>query len=342
MTSAAARAKIPEDVRHRPKWQLALDILDELIGVGPGAPGGAGRRRLRRHHRLPPGPGGARAPLRRAGQGRDLRSARPTRRPSTPDYQGRGRPPAARYPDKPINLTRPGAGRRPESARRGVLARGRPRPAHQPASSRCASGPPTTPSATTTACCASAGCWPSGRAARTSRSSTGCRTCPPTHRCSRLVALAKLRWRVEHDYRELKQCLGLDHYEGRSYRGLHHHLTCVTVAHAFLTSCASAAATPTAPALRRRQPDQPLPSPARPADRAGLLARPLPDLPAQAAAMRPNEVLRDARAQRVFAPWGEHPQGASPAGRAFPRRSSTGRTVRWSLRQAPRRSVGSR
>ncbi|HVI38841.1 MAG TPA: transposase, partial [Gaiellales bacterium] len=51
-----------------------------------------------------------------------------------------------------------------------------------------------------------------------------------------LVAMAKLRWRVEHDYRELKQCLGLDHYEGRSYRGLHHHLTCVTVAHAFLTS----------------------------------------------------------------------------------------------------------
>jgi SRSO17 transposase len=51
------------------------------------------------------------------------------------------------------------------------------------------------------------------------------------------VQLAKLRWRVEHDYRELKQCLGLDHYEGRSYRGLHHHLTCVTIAHAFLTYC---------------------------------------------------------------------------------------------------------
>ena len=36
----------------------------------------------------------------------------------------------------------------------------------------------------------------------------------------RLVALAKLRWRIEHDYRELKQCLGLDHDEGRSFRGL--------------------------------------------------------------------------------------------------------------------------
>ena len=52
-----------------------------------------------------------------------------------------------------------------------------------------------------------------------------------------LVRLAKLRWRVEHDYRELKQCLGLDHYEGGTFGGLHHHLTCVTVAHAFLTYC---------------------------------------------------------------------------------------------------------
>ena len=50
-------------------------------------------------------------------------------------------------------------------------------------------------------------------------------------------APGQLRWRIEHDYRELKQCLGLDHYEGRTYRGLHHHLTGVTVAHAFLTCC---------------------------------------------------------------------------------------------------------
>ncbi len=50
-----------------------------------------------------------------------------------------------------------------------------------------------------------------------------------------LVRLAKLRWRIEHDYRELKDGLGLDHFEGRSYRGLNHHLTLVSVAHAFLT-----------------------------------------------------------------------------------------------------------
>jgi len=52
----------------------------------------------------------------------------------------------------------------------------------------------------------------------------------------RLVSLAKLRWRVEQDYRELKDALGLDHFEGRSYPGWHHHVTLVSVAHGFLTS----------------------------------------------------------------------------------------------------------
>jgi SRSO17 transposase len=51
----------------------------------------------------------------------------------------------------------------------------------------------------------------------------------------KLVKLAKLRWRIEHDYRELKDALGLDHFEGRTYRGWHHHVTLVSIAHAFLT-----------------------------------------------------------------------------------------------------------
>jgi SRSO17 transposase len=50
-----------------------------------------------------------------------------------------------------------------------------------------------------------------------------------------LVLLAKVRWRIEHDYRELKDALGLDHFEGRSYPGWHHHVTLVSVAHGFLT-----------------------------------------------------------------------------------------------------------
>lgn len=50
-----------------------------------------------------------------------------------------------------------------------------------------------------------------------------------------LVRLAKIRWRIEHDHRELKHGLGLDHYEGRTWRGRHHHVTLVTAAQAFLT-----------------------------------------------------------------------------------------------------------
>ncbi len=44
-------------------------------------------------------------------------------------------------------------------------------------------------------------------------------------------SLAKIRWRIEHDYRELKHGLGLDHFEGRSWAGWHHHVTLVTAAH---------------------------------------------------------------------------------------------------------------
>lgn len=51
----------------------------------------------------------------------------------------------------------------------------------------------------------------------------------------RLARLARLRWTVELDYRQLKGELGLDHYEGRSYAGFHHHTALVTCAHAFLT-----------------------------------------------------------------------------------------------------------
>jgi SRSO17 transposase len=50
-----------------------------------------------------------------------------------------------------------------------------------------------------------------------------------------LVRLAKIRWRVEHDYRELKTGLGLDHFEGRSYTGWHRHVTLAVLAQAFCT-----------------------------------------------------------------------------------------------------------
>lgn len=58
---------------------------------------------------------------------------------------------------------------------------------------------------------------------------------PADTKPERLARLARLRWMIELDYRQLKGELGLDHYEGRSYLGWHHHTALVTTAHAFLT-----------------------------------------------------------------------------------------------------------
>jgi SRSO17 transposase len=57
----------------------------------------------------------------------------------------------------------------------------------------------------------------------------------PAHYTLRhLVRITKARWRIEQDYQQLKEELGLDHYEGRSWAGWHHHVTLVMLAHAFL------------------------------------------------------------------------------------------------------------
>jgi SRSO17 transposase len=50
----------------------------------------------------------------------------------------------------------------------------------------------------------------------------------------RLVQIARGRWRVELDYQQMKEELGLDHFEGRSWTGWHHHVTLVMLAHLFL------------------------------------------------------------------------------------------------------------
>jgi SRSO17 transposase len=59
-------------------------------------------------------------------------------------------------------------------------------------------------------------------------------TLPNTISLTDLVYLAKLRWRIERDYQDLKQELGLDHYEGRGWRGFHHHATLCIAAYGFL------------------------------------------------------------------------------------------------------------
>jgi SRSO17 transposase len=60
-------------------------------------------------------------------------------------------------------------------------------------------------------------------------------TLPANIRLRELVRLAKIRWRIEHDYRELKTGLGLTHFEGRSWTGWHRHVTLASAAHLFLT-----------------------------------------------------------------------------------------------------------
>ena len=229
------RAKIPEQVRHREKWRLAVDVLDELLDWG-----------LQRQVVQADGGYGDITAFRVALEQRELEyvvqvkgatSAHPQdAAPVTPAYQGRGRRPKARYPDKPTSL------------RALVLAAGP--DAAQPVSWREGDRGPLTSRFV---------CLRVRPANDAQRQDDGVlperwllaewpkdndepvkywlSNLPPDTPLVRLVHLAKLRWRIEHDYRELKQCLGLDHYEGRTYRGLQHHLTCVTVAHAFLTCC---------------------------------------------------------------------------------------------------------
>lgn len=57
---------------------------------------------------------------------------------------------------------------------------------------------------------------------------------PPTATLQELVTLARSRWPIEQQYRELKEDLGLDHFEGRSYRGWTHHVVLTAVAFTFL------------------------------------------------------------------------------------------------------------
>ena len=75
--------------------------------------------------------------------------------------------------------------------------------------------------------------WPHGEAEPTKYWLS---TLPADISFRRLVDLAKLRWRIERDYQELKQEVGLGHYEGRGWRGFHHHATLCIAAYGFLVS----------------------------------------------------------------------------------------------------------
>ncbi|WP_432189831.1 IS701 family transposase [Streptomyces sp. Tue6028] len=244
---AARRRKtgIPQEVGHREKWRLALDTVDELAGWGlvpPVVVADAGY--------------GQNADFRDGLEGRGIEYVVAVRsdviahphdaRPTAPAWSGNGRKPQSRYRDKPSSVSalamshgweaftevtwREGS-RGPMSSRflavrvrpAGARARGL---ALAAATTEHGHWDGVLPEVTLLAE------WPDGAEAPTGYWLSNL---PAGTLITELVRLAKIRWRIEHDYRELKHGLGLDHFEGRSWNGWHHHVTLVTAAHAFLT-----------------------------------------------------------------------------------------------------------
>ena len=230
-----AKAHLPDEVRHTEKWRLALEMIDELHGWGLTVPviladagyGDCSEFRL----------GLAERKLDYVVQVKGAVAAHPAEtQQETPAYAGTGRPPKPRYRTKPISLKqlaiaagepalqtiswREGT-RKPLSSRFLALQ-------VRPANTHLlrAAGDDELPLAWLL--CE----WPDGRDEPVKYWLSNL---PDDTPLERLVQLAKLRWRIEHDYRELKDGLGLDHFEGRSYRGWHHHVTLVSLAHGFLT-----------------------------------------------------------------------------------------------------------
>ena len=236
------RADIPDDVRHREKWRLALDMLDEMIDrwglprLPVTADSGYGDATL---FRL----GLAERGLSYVVQVDPTATAHPgDAAPVTPAYSGRGRPPRPVYPDHPSTFKDlvMAAGRtrarqvtwrngsrvtpaNPTAAMRGHFLRLRVRPANRDIPR---DGDGSLPE------CWLIAEWPPGanEPVKYWLSNMDARTSLKT-----LVRLAKIRWRVEHDYRELKTGLGIDHFEGRSFVGWHRHVTLTVLAQAFVT-----------------------------------------------------------------------------------------------------------
>lgn len=237
-----AAAGIPDDEHHRAKWQLALECVDEALAWQVPAPpvlaadAGYGDAAAFRH-------GLSDRNIAYAVQISHTLSVLPaTAARSTPAYSGRGPRPKPRYEqtavsvkDHIIALGRRQARRitwRTGSKRQhgqGQLMSGRfvfCRVLQADAGTRTIYKGQDWPE------CWLIAEWPPGTPEPTRYWLS---SLPPDTRRADLVRAAKQRWRIEHDYRELKTGLGLTHYEGRKWAGWHHHVTLVAAAHGFLT-----------------------------------------------------------------------------------------------------------
>jgi SRSO17 transposase len=92
-----------------------------------------------------------------------------------------------------------------------------------------------------------------------------------------LVDIAKLRWRIERDYQDLKQEVGLGHFEGRGWRGFHHHATLCIAAYGFLVS-ERGTIPPSGPGSTRRVAELAVPGSYRPRGSAAPAATPRSEL----------------------------------------------------------------
>jgi SRSO17 transposase len=229
------KSAIPDSEGHRPKWMLAIEMLDGLAAHGLRPPlvaadsGYGGNSQFR-------------AALDERGivysvqvKGEALAQTADAQ-PVPPTWSGHGRPPTRPdYPDDPISIARHvlDAGRDTATTvtwREGskgslrsqfVFLRVRPAGHRIP---RDDDG--TLPQRWLIAE------WPDGQPEPVTYWLT---SQPADTDPVDLIRTAKIRWRIEHDYRELKTGLGLDHFEGRSFTGWHRHVTLVTAAHLFIT-----------------------------------------------------------------------------------------------------------
>jgi SRSO17 transposase len=227
--------RVPDELRHQPKWKLALEMIDELIGwgieplpvLGDAAYGDITEFRLGLEERE----------IAYVLDVKSTTSALPEEaEPMRPPWSGTGRPPAARYRRPFSSLAELAAGVDPDAWAEVEWREGTRGPMRsrfvairvRPANVKLRRADPDGELPVGWLLAE----WPAGKHAPTDYWISNL---PADTPIERVVALAKLRWRVEQDYRELKDALGLDHFEGRSWPGWHHHVTMVSVAQAFLT-----------------------------------------------------------------------------------------------------------
>lgn len=231
-----AKAQILDTARHRPKWELALEMIDELrtwgltppVMVGDAGYGEIGYFRTGLSERDIPYVVQVKSSTSLHDAAARFEMPAPTGKRGRPftqaSYQSAPVQAKAYAEDLPVDAFKEVSWRQ---GSKGIMnsrfAARRVRPANR--------NLPREPDGSLPECWLLIE-WPADAAEPTDYWLS---TLPEDTSIGELVRLGKIRWRIEHDYRELKHGLGLDHFEGRTWIGWHHHVTLVTAAHLFIT-----------------------------------------------------------------------------------------------------------